>query len=217
MYLEQYNPEIQKQFVQSEIFKILDKKITELKKPVKFEIQATIPVEKEKLNWHDNFLALMEPKIKDKKVLDLFCGANSIKRYFQEKKLKGEVTGVDISNERADIKADVAEIDKVLKPEKQFDIVCSFGGVPDVTNYEIIKDYLKDDGYFITESSDQIFNEDILPVLEKPELEPSEDIKKETKRQIGYFQPIMIIEIQGVKDFISEKPSNSVYVIWRKK
>lgn len=216
MYPEQYNPEQEKQFIQNRIFEILDRKPEEIKKPEKFEIQATIPVEKEKLNWHDNFLALMEPKIKNKKILDLFCGSNSIKRYFQEKKIPGEVIGIDNTTKQADIKADVAEIEKVLPAEKQFDIICSFGGVPGVINYEKIKNYLKDDGYFITQSSDQIFYENILPVLENKEKTDLSDFSLETKKNIEQFQPVVIIEMQGVKDFTSNKPSNDVYIIYKK-
>lgn len=214
MSLEQYNPEKEKQFIQTKIFEILEKSGKEGAKPgkpEKFEIQAQIPVEKEKLNWHDNFLSLMEEEFQNKKILDLFCGSNSIKKYFQRKGLKGEVLGVDISSQEADIKTDVAQIDKIIPPEKQFDIVCSFGAVPGVANYETIKNYLKDDGLFISQSSDTIFYEDILPNLEKP--------KKgtEVEKQLQAFYPVVIVEIKNVKDFLSEKPSNDVYIIWRKK
>jgi hypothetical protein len=53
--------------------------------------------------------------------------------------------------------------------------------------------------------------------LNRPELEYKEYFKKETKKKIEHFRPIVIVEIQGVKNFVSEEPLNDVYIIWRKR
>lgn len=213
-----YNQHHQKEIsiIQKKILQILNQDLNEIKVPVKFKIKAEISVDGEKLNWHDNFLSLIEPKIKGAKILDLFCGANSIKYYGVEKNLKCNVTGVDISDDKADLIADVAKIEKVLKPKKQFDLICNLAGIPNIANYEIIKKYLKDNGLFVTQSSDWVFNNEIQPILKNKSINPREDFRQETKQILKYFKPIIVVKILDIKNFTSIKASN-YYIIWKNK
>lgn len=76
--------------------------------------------------------------------MDLFCGRNQIKRYFQDREARNtEATGVDLMAGETDIKADIKEVEKFIPPEKQFDVVTDFEGARGVMNPEIIKNYLR--------------------------------------------------------------------------
>lgn len=206
------NPETKS--VQREIFEAIDEDSESIPK---FEIQATIPVEEEKYNWHDNFLKLMEPKLKGEKILDLFCGPNSIKRYFNNKDSKTEVVGIDVVDDRADIKTDVKNIKKFIKPEKQFGAVFELGGVPGNVNYELIKNYLDDNGLYITGSSDEAFYNDIKPALENSKKQSESFFGRDVRQEMKYFQPKAIIEIKNIKSYIPDDLKNEVYIIWKKR
>lgn len=182
----------------------------------RFEVEATIPVEEGKFNWHDNFLELIAPKIKDEKILDLFCGPNSVKRYFKDRNERAEVVGLDIADERADIKADVKNIKKIIKPEKQFGAIFELGGVPGNIDYESIGDYLADNGLYITSSSDEVFYKDIEPILKNPTLKSKSFFGKNLPKQMKYFRPNSIIEIKNIKSYIANEPKNEVYIVWKK-
>ena len=199
---------------QLKIFEALDKGSESIPK---FEIQSTIPVEEGKYNWHDNFLKLMEPKLKGEKILDLFCGPNSIKRYFNNKDSKTEVVGIDVVDDRADIKTDVKNIKKFIKPEKQFDNILEFNGVPGKVDYKIIKDYLKDNGLYITCSSDEVFAESIEPALKNQEIKINDFFGKDVYNQLEVFKPAAIVEIKDVKSYIPNQVDNDVYIIWKKR
>ena len=215
---EQSSEERAKKIVQERIFEILDKSPDEIKMPEKFEIESTVSVEEGKNNDHDEFLSLIDLKMKGAKVLDLFCGHNPVKKYFQNKKTNTEVTGVDLVAEEADIKSDVKDIEKVLPPKKQFDVITDFGGIEEVTNWEATKDYLKDHGILIEESSDEWFYNHILPVLSNPHRVREKAPDNETLKQLEYFQPMTILEIKNIKAFYLKEPErkNSVYIIWKK-
>jgi len=218
MFFEQHNTENKKITPGDKLLEILRREPRrETAEIDKIEMRAKIFVEKEKLNWHDDFLGLIEPKLKDAKILDLFCGSNSIKEYGKEKRLNMEVVGVDISSEKADIKADVAEIDKFISPEKQFDIVFDLGGVPGVISLEKFETYLKDGGFFITSSSAEIFLEQVNKVFKNKKFVPGGQYEKETKEALEYFQPIVEVEVRDKKSFLPNQPIDSVYVIWKKR
>lgn len=203
--------EKQKEIIKDRIFEILEKRPEEITTLETFEIQSTISAKEKKVNWHDDFLTLMEPKIKDSKILDLFCGSNSIKAYFKDKGLSGEVTGVDVVNEKADIKVDVEKLDKLLPPEKQFDIVCEFGGIPSKINYETVANYLKKDGFFIIESSDYFYKNYTLPIIEG-----KQSTSKKAHVALNKFKPIVTVKVLGVKSWDLDYSENSAYVICKK-
>jgi hypothetical protein len=217
MTFEQYKVEKEKPSPRERLAEILRREPKELKEIEKLEIQSKIFVEKDKLNWHDDFLGLIESELKDSKILDLFCGSNSIKEYSRKKNLKAEVIGVDISSERADIKANAAEIEKFIPPEKQFNIIFDLGGVPKVVKTEVIEKYLKDEGLFITSSSSEMFREQIDEVLKNPQSSCQGTYSEETKEFLKYFQPIVSVEVKGKKNFLSKKLMDDVYIIWKKR
>lgn len=217
MPFEQYKMEKEKPSPQERLMEILSREPRESGEIEKLEIQAKIFVEKEKLNWHDDFLGLMEPELKNSKILDLFCGSNSIKEYCRERNLGADVTGVDISSEKADIRADVADIEKFVSSEKQFDIIFELGGVPGIIDSEIIERYLKDKGLFITASSSAIFRGQIDKVFQNPEAPPQGQYGKETKEFLKYFQPMVEVEVKGKKSFLPDKLIDDVYIVWKKK
>ena len=195
------------------IFEALDNNSSDIEN---FQVNATIPVKEGVYNWHDNFLKLMEPKLKGEKILDLFCGPNSIKKYFN-KDSKTEVVGVDVVDSRADIKADVKNIKKFIKPEKQFNAIFELGGVPENINYELIKDYLDDGGLYITGSSDEVFYKDIKPALENSGKQSESFFGRDVYQEIKHFQPKAIVEVKNIKSYIPDDLKNEVYIIWKKR
>jgi len=218
MHFEQYNIiKKEKSLPKEMLVEILRKEPKESKEIDKLKIQAKIFVEKDKLNWHDDFLGLIEPKIKDSEILDLFCGSNSIKDYSNERKLNAKVTGVDISSEKADIKADAAEIERFIPPEKQFDIIFELGGVPGVVKTEVIEKYLKDDGLFVTAASSEVFREQIGRVFKNPQASYQGQYSDETKEFFKYFQPMVNVEVKGKESFLPKKLIDDVYVVWKKR
>lgn len=170
------------------------------------------------------FLRLIEPLLKGKKVLDLFCGTNSIKQFSAQKNTNAIVTGVDNSetNTYCDIKSDVIDLPKVLKPRCQFDIITSFGGT-NSESYSDDFDYLDRDGILIHGYSKSFFvDSDINKQL-------NNDKRTKKNKQISwllkYFQPIIIIKVKGVHLIIKWPSQNEqlnidedmVYLIFRKR
>jgi len=200
--------------LKSKLFEALDADSGDIKE---IEMEAVIPVEEGKYNWHDNFLELMWPRINKGKILDLFCGPNSIKEYFKNKKSKAEVIGLDIADNHADIKADVRDIEKFIKPEKQFDVIFELRSVPGYLNRRLIKDYLSDNGLYITSSSDEVFRKSIEPVIKNAGKNPENFFNSDELEQIKYFQPRAIVEVKNIKSYISNYLENEVYVIYRKR
>ena len=91
-----------------------------------FKTDRTERIHKRESNFA--FLYLFELILRKKKVLDLFCGTNSIKHFSELNHTKASVTGVDNSetNTYCDVKSDVIDLPKVLEPNNQFDIITSF-------------------------------------------------------------------------------------------
>ncbi|MEI7690387.1 MAG: hypothetical protein WCI63_02070 [bacterium] len=164
------------------------------------------------------FLHLVEPLLRDKNVLDLFCGTNSLKQFSEQRNLGTTVTGVDNGRDNIynDIESDVINLPTVLPPDGQFDIVTSFGGT-ESENYSNDCQYLKENGLLILGYSDSAFKESLGSQLGvegggKPE------------QLYRYFRPVAQINVNGIHVIADwpgqERPidfkNNMVYLVLRK-
>jgi 2-polyprenyl-3-methyl-5-hydroxy-6-metoxy-1,4-benzoquinol methylase len=188
--------EMKKYAVQQELMTLLDKKPeTGLPLP-RLSSEATIALDVDKGTHLYNFAELMAPKLRQAQVLDLFCGANSIKSYGREHNFTGQVTGVDIEDDKADIKADVAKIEQAIPPSGQFDIVVSSGAIPGVENYETSAKYLKPDGLYVMGASLEWMDKNVLPYINNPELmsqlSPAE--QAEARKFLLFFTPVVVAD-----------------------
>ncbi len=212
------NSEMKKYAAQQELMTILDKK-SEVGAPLaRLSTKATIPLDVEKGNHEYNFCELMAPKLRDAQVLDLFCGANSFKNYVQEHGFPGSVTGVDIDSEKADITADVAKIDQVLPPTGQFDIVTSCGSVPGVEDYETSAKYLKSDGLYVMGASLEWMNEDVLPLINDPDLinNLSPTAQADARKFLRFFKPVVAVDVLDIPNSFGIKDLSDSYLICSK-
>jgi hypothetical protein len=211
--------------IQNKFFDILDNGIKEEGDIPKFEIESKIFVTKEDHNWNYDFLEFIEPKLRNAKILDLFCGRNKGKDFFKNKGVNTELTGVDLQETEADIIADVAEIDRYIKPEKQFSAIFNFGGIPQTINFEVIQNYLKDDGFYVSSMSDYLYDNKFVPLLERKIKIDGDSWVKEFSREFDYFIPIVAMEVKNIFSFASEESKkigedvkkDSVYIIFKKK
>ena len=189
---------------------------------ITYKTDATERIHRRESNYA--FLKLIEPLLKGKKVLDLFCGTNSIKQFSAQNNTNAIVTGVDNSatNTYCDIKSDVIDLPKVLKPRCQFDIIASFGGT-NSENYSDDYNYLDREGILIHGYSDSFFiDNDINRQLNNDKKTKK---SKQITKLLKYFQPIIIINVKGVHQIIKWPSQNEqlnidediVYLIFRKK
>jgi len=169
------------------------------------------------------FLRLLGPKLVKAKVMDLFCGNNPFKEYFAREGNTGQAVGVDLQNPAADIQADVAKITEIIPPDGQFDLVTSFGSHPGFESYSADSQYLKPDGLYIYGASDEIYDEDIQPDLDKFATTPQET-SAEMQEAMRHFEPIVAVRVDGIRiseDDPAEEPAdytiNKVYIIFRKR
>ncbi|MEI6237051.1 MAG: hypothetical protein WCP03_00415 [Candidatus Saccharibacteria bacterium] len=188
---------------------------------ITFQTRRTERVHKREANYA--FLFLIMPILRNKKVLDLFCGTNSIKLFSAQNNLNATVTGVDngSTNTERDIDVDVINLPDVLTAAGQFDIITSFGGT-ESENYFDDYHYLKDNGLLIHGYSNEHFKEHI-------ELQLCED--KEVKRDqrmevlLNYFRPITRVNVEKISLIIDwpdqtqpiEHQVDMVYFIFRKR
>jgi hypothetical protein len=166
---------------------------------------------------------LIEPLLQNKKILDLFCGTNSIKQFSIQNHTKTCVTGVDNSetNKFCDIRSNVINLPKVLKPQFHFDIITSFGGT-NSENYSDNYDYLKKDGLLIHGYSKQFFKDNNI---ESQLICDKTKKNKNINELLKYFQPIVIININGIHQIINwpsqNKPidliADMTYLIFQKR
>lgn len=190
-------------------------------KKISFKTNRTERIHKRESNYA--FLYLFEPVMRQKKILDLFCGTNSIKQFSEQNHTKTNVTGVDNSktNTYCDIKSDVIDLPKILKPNNQFDIVTSFGGTMS-ENYFNDYNYLKKNGLLVHGYSQSFFTDESI----EAQLEYNGKVKdKWITELLKYFQPIVIISVKNIHLIIKWQlqkdqlkiDDNMVYLIFRKK
>ena len=217
------NPEVEdsemkKYAAQQELMAILDKK-EEIGAPLqRLTVENKTPTDVSKTDHLFDFADLMAPKMRDAQILDLFCGANSFKTYAQEHTFPGQVTGVDIQSDKADIKADVAKIDQVLPPAGQFDILTSCGSVPGIEDYETSARYLRPDGLYVMGASLEWMNEEILPFINNPELIDKMQLKyqAEARKFLTFFEPTVVVDT--LRTSLEGQPdTSSSYLICHKR
>jgi hypothetical protein len=176
-----------------------------------------------KLESNYAFLYLFEPILRKKKVLDLFCGTNSIKQFSKQNHTETRVTGVDNSemNTHCDVKSDVVDLPRIIKPNGQFDIVTSFGGTKS-ENFSDDYNYLNKGGLLVHGYSSSFFIDNGI----EAQLDCSEKAKnKWVIELLKYFQPITIMKVNGIHLIINWPPQNEelniyedmVYLIFRKR
>jgi hypothetical protein len=186
---------------------------------ISYQTNRTERIHKRESNYV--FLYVFEPILRNKKVLDLFCGTNSIKQFAEQYHIQASVTGVDNSktNIYCDIKSDVLDLPKVLKPNNQFDIITSFGGTRSESFHDDYN-YLNQDGLLVHGYSSNFFIDNGI----EAQLGGSEKNKWMTGL-LKYFQPIIIMKVDGVH-LIINWPSQTeqlsidedmVYIIFRKR
>jgi len=206
--------------IQSQIIDILNRPFVENQPIEKFVVPSTYKLEGGYISDHDRFLSLLKSQMKGKKILDIFCGHNAPKKFLQKESDDTEVTGVDLVHEEADIKGDVAEIEKLIKPKKQFDYLFNFGGIAQYENYEVLRNYIKDEGFFVENCSKWWFQNVVAPVLANEEStcqkEPEEAIKS------CYFQPLAVVGVEALEEKEGEPleyqyTQEQVYIIWKKR
>jgi hypothetical protein len=210
------------QGIQNRIFNILDNPGSDDQPIENIEIPKSWKIEGAPISEHDKFLALLQPRMKGKKILDIFCGDNAPKKFLQIESKDTEVTGIDLAHEEADIKGNVEEIDKLIKPEKQFDYLLSFGGISEHSNYEVLRNYIKDNGFFITNCSGYIYRNAFAPVFANPELARKEIPDSGEVRKMSYFRPLAVIAIPPDEEKAKEPRKEEynqhlVYIIWKKR
>lgn len=211
------DPEEEKYRLQQELMAVLDKKEVDENAPLlHFKVDASTSPYLNEDNELDIFASLIAPKLREAQILDLFCGLNLFKTYGKKHNFSGQVTGVDISSKKADIKADVAKIDQILPPVGQFDIVTSTGSVPDIENYETTAKYLKEDGLYITGGSSEIAYECVLPIIEKTITEPQDVYQKDTQRILEVFFPVAMVDIENIPNNLGVNWSANL-IAWRKR
>ncbi|HUC96153.1 MAG TPA: class I SAM-dependent methyltransferase [Candidatus Saccharimonadales bacterium] len=169
------------------------------------------------------FLYLFEPMLRKKKVLDLFCGTNPIKQFSEQNHTEASVTGIDNSetNIYCDVRSDVIDLPKIIKPNCQFDIITSFGGTRS-ENFSDDYNYLNKNGLLVHGYSSGFFTDNGI----EAQLDGSEKIQNQwTKELLKYFQPIIIVKVNGIHLIIHwpsqkdqlETDEDMVYIIFRKK
>ena len=166
---------------------------------ISFKTSRTEKIHKRESNYA--FLYLFEPILRNKKVLDLFCGTNSIKQFSKQNHTKATVTGVDNSetNTFCDVRSDVMGLPRIIKPNGQFDIITSFGGTRS-ENFSDDYNYLKKDGLLVHGYSSSFFTNNEI----EAKLDGSEETQnKWIKELLKYFQPIVIIMINDIHLLIS--------------
>lgn len=167
------------------------------------------------------FLHLIKPQFEGKKVLDLFCGVNPFKQFSERYHTGTQVTGVDISDPRADIQCDVANLPSVLPPENQFDILTSFGAHAGFEKFKDDYEYLKKDGIYIQGLSKDWYDE---VVKEKFETNLDTITDPDLQELLRNFQPIAKVEVNGIHTIADwdngdnriELDSDMVYLIFKK-
>ena len=200
-----------------------------LANPGSFESMQTITVQAESessdnQDWNFPFLRLLESKLNNAKILDLFCGSNPFKYFLAENGIPGQAVGVDIVSPDADIQADVSKIPEILSPTGQFDFVTSFGSHPGFENFAADSQYLKDGGLYIFGASDESF-EDVEAELNRFKNNPNSVQSQEAREVLKYFDPFVTVRLNGIPvkaDADGDFPGfdgkvNKVYLICRKR
>lgn len=141
--------ELDETLAKNKLLEVLNKPNVPGQIPELVTCRSSVTEHTSKYESNFGFYKIFEPKMADAKTLELFCGFNTAKQYLKQNNLPGEVTGVDIENEVADIKTDVAKLPETLKPEGQFDIVTSIGAHPGFENFADDAAYLKEDGLYV--------------------------------------------------------------------
>lgn len=170
-------------------------------------------------NWHDDFIKTFESVFKNKKILDICCGRNPIKRIFIKNK-KTSITGIDLYEDDADLKIDINKTESYIKPKKQFDVITAFAPMRSSFNSKRFSKYLKDDGLYICGMGKQYFYDKYLPIISGKKNKQSLDIEEELK----FFEPIFIVETKGLVVFrivsfnkkIRFLSGNHFYIFFRK-
>jgi len=177
-----------------------------------------------KLESNFSFYKLFESKMIDAKILELFCGNNTAKEYLKQHDLSGEVTGVDIENEAADIKVDVAKLPEKLKPEGQFDIVTSFGAHPGFENFADDVAYLKENGLYIHGMTEDYLDGKLKSSIFAWVNGKHDEIEDPAVKDVSkYFKPVVILKLNGVHQIADwpnteriESYSNEYFFICKK-
>ena len=179
-----------------------------------------------RMNYNDDFLDVLKPFVGGEKVLDIFAGSQKTREFYEQEGLPVSVTSVDVTPGRADLAIDVAEIAKHIKPERQFAFVFSFGGHPGFTDYEAIRDLLKDDGCLVTGASEEMFSAHELPALTIGEARGQGPYEDELREILKRFHPVATVRVRGIRGWygptIADKDNpegaqDKVYVLWRKR
>ena len=100
----------------NKLLEALDKPNISGQNPELITCRSSVTEHFSKLESNFAFYELFESKMVNAKILELFCGNNTAKEYLKQHNLSGEVTGVDIENEAADIKVDVEKLSEKIKP-----------------------------------------------------------------------------------------------------
>lgn len=193
--------------------------------PPIYEVRSKYFADNELMNYNDDILALLREIATGHQVLDIFAGTNKTREFYEREGVETSVTTVDITPGRADIAIDVAQIAEVIPPQKQFHLVLAFGAHPGYTKYDVIRDLLDDDGYFVTGGSDEMFQAHDLPFISNRQVTADGPYDKELERIAREFHPVMVVKVRGIhgwyKDVLKndknpEGTENSTYVVWRK-
>ena len=172
-----------------------------------------------------SFYKILEPKMANAKILELFCGTNTAKRYMAKNDIPGEMVGVDIQSEDADIITDVAKLPEKLQPEKQFDMVTSIGAHPGFEKFSDDAAYLKDDGLYIHGMTEDWLEDDLKKnILAWANGVPDEIDDPDVAEAAKYFQIATILKLNDTRkmidrddDEMSEVDGNEYYFICKKK
>lgn len=183
----------------NKLLEVLDKPNISGQNPELITCKSSMTEYFSKLESNFAFYELFESKMVNAKILELFCGNNTAKEYLKQHNLSGEVTGVDLENEAADIKVDVAKLPEKLKPLEQFDIVTSFGAHPGFENFADDFAYLKEDGLYVNGMTEDYLDGKLKSSIFawiNGEHDKIEDpaVKDASK----YFKPVVILKLNGV-------------------
>lgn len=216
--------EINEETAKNKLLEVLDKPDVPDQVPELITYQSNATEHASEYESNFSFYRLFEPKMVNAKTLELFCGHNTAKQYLKQNNLPGEVIGVDIENEMADIRADVAKLPEKLEPEGQFDIVTSIGAHPGFENFADDAAYLKEDGLYVNGMNEDWLDDKLKEsILAWSNGEPDKIEDESVKEASKYFKPVAILKLTGVHEVSDwpdqeqiESDTNKYYFICKK-